>query len=294
MGEVYLAEHQMMKRPCAVKLIRPDKAGDPKILARFEREVRATAKLSHWNSVEIFDYGHADDGTFYYVMEYLPGMNLQELVTKHGPLPAERVIHLLTQTCDALSEAHEAGMMHRDIKPANIFAAQRGGLYDVAKLLDFGLVKPMAKFDDAHLTQEGSITGSPLYMSPEQSTGDSESDARSDIYCLGAVGYFLLSGRPPFNYEQPIKVLLAHAREIPPSLSDLEDDIPADLEAVIMKCLEKEPSERYQNVLELRDALLNCESSGHWTRRVAQQWWKANGGKSIDKSTDATMVEAVA
>lgn len=277
MGEVYLAEHKLLKRPCAIKLIRPDKAGDPKILARFEREVRATAKLSHWNSVEIFDYGHADDGTFYYVMEYLPGMNLQELVTKHGPLPAERVIHLLTQTCDALSEAHEAGMMHRDIKPANIFAAQRGGLYDVAKLLDFGLVKPMAKMDDAHLTQEGSITGSPLYMSPEQSTGDSEPDARSDIYCLGAVGYFLLSGRPPFNYEQPIKVLLAHAREIPPSLSDLEDDIPADLEAVIMKCLEKEPSERYQNVLELRDALLNCESSGHWTRRVAQQWWQANG-----------------
>jgi serine/threonine-protein kinase len=293
MGEVYLAEHKLLKRPCAIKLIRPDKAGDPKILARFEREVRATAKLSHWNSVEIFDYGHAEDGTFYYVMEYLPGMNLQELVARHGPLPPERVIHLLTQTCDALGEAHESGMLHRDIKPANIFAAQRGGLYDVAKLLDFGLVKPMARFDDAHLTQEGSITGSPLYMSPEQSTGDSEPDARSDIYCLGAVGYFLLSGRPPFNYEQPIKVLLAHAREVPPSLSELQGDVPSDLEAVVMKCLEKDPADRYQNVLELRDALLNCESAGHWTRRVAQSWWQANS-RLPENSTDPTMVEAVA
>jgi serine/threonine-protein kinase len=209
-------------------------------------------------------------------------------------LPPERVIHLLTQTCDALAEAHEQGMVHRDIKPANIFAAQRGGLFDVAKLLDFGLVKPMAKLGDAHLTQEGSITGSPLYMSPEQSTGDSEPDARSDIYCLGAVGYFLLSGHPPFNYEQPIKVLLAHAREIPPSLSDLEDDLPPDLEAVIMRCLEKDPADRYQNVLDLHDALLNCESSGHWTRRVAQQWWQANGERPADKTADATRVEAVA
>jgi serine/threonine-protein kinase len=185
-------------------------------------------------------------------------------------------------------------MMHRDIKPANVFAAQRGGLFDVAKLLDFGLVKPMAAMEDAHLTQEGSITGSPLYMSPEQSTGDSEPDARSDIYCLGAVGYFLLGGRPPFNYDQPIKVLLAHARETPPSLSELNDDIPADLESVIMKCLEKDPADRYQNVLELRDALLNCESAGQWTRRAAHEWWLAIGGKAPDKVSEVAIVEAVA
>ncbi|MCA9269331.1 MAG: protein kinase, partial [Planctomycetales bacterium] len=182
MGEVYLAEHRLLKRPCAIKLIRPDKAGDPQVLARFEREVKSSAKLSHWNNIDIYDYGHADDGTFYYVMEFLPGLNLQELVQRYGPLPPERVIHLLGQVCDALGEAHGANMVHRDIKPANIFAAQRGGLYDVAKLLDFGLVKPIASLDSANLTQDGSITGSPLYMSPEQSTGDDAPDRRSDIY----------------------------------------------------------------------------------------------------------------
>jgi len=289
MGEVYLGEHRLMKRPCAIKLIRPDKAGDPKILARFEREVKATAKLSHWNSIEIFDYGHAEDGTFYYVMEYLPGMNLQELVTRYGPLAPARVIHLITQTCDALSEAHAAGMVHRDIKPANIFAAQRGGLYDVAKLLDFGLVKPLSTIGNPQLTQEGSITGSPLYMSPEQSTGDTDPDARSDIYSVGAVAYFLLTGRPPFNYEQPIKVLLAHSREIPVAPSEIEPDIRADLESVVMKCLEKNPDDRFQDVLQLRDALLNCEDAGHWTRRLAERWWQSNNETSKAIAEPSTM-----
>ncbi len=293
MGEVYLAEHRLMKRPCAIKLIRPDKAGDPKILARFEREVKETAKLSHWNSIEIFDYGHAEDGTFYYVMEYLPGMNLQELVQRYGPLVPERVIHLLVQTCDALSEAHDAWLVHRDIKPANIFAAQRGGLYDVAKLLDFGLVKPMCSVENAELTQEGSVTGSPLYMSPEQATGDSDPDARSDIYCLGAVAYYLLTGRPPFDYKQPIKVMLAHSQESPTPPSEVVPDVPADLEAVVMRCLEKDPDNRYQHVLDVRDALLNCESAGHWTRRLAEEWWQANGAKEIVLSDTAVVAEAV-
>lgn len=293
MGEVYLAEHRLLKRPCAIKLIRPDKTGHPKTLARFEREVKASAKLSHWNSIEIFDYGHAEDGTFYYVMEYLPGMNLQEIVNRFGPLQPERVIHLLTQVCDALSEAHAKGMVHRDIKPANIFAAYRGGLYDVAKLLDFGLVKPLeSNLEEASLTQEGSITGSPLYMSPEQSTGESEPDARSDIYALGGVAYFLLTGRPPFDHGQPIKVLLAHAREIPASLRDLQGDIPGDLEAVVMKCLEKNPADRYQSVLDVRDDLIDCEAAGHWTRRLAQQWWEANG--TVDERNVAAEPAATA
>ena len=142
MGEVYLGEHQMMKRPCAIKVIRPEKAGDPKTLARFEREVRSTAKLSHWNSVDIYDYGSADDGTFYYVMEYLPGHNVGELIGESGPLQPARVVYLMDQVCRALSEAHGMGLVHRDIKPANIFCAYRGGEFDVAKLLDFGLAKP--------------------------------------------------------------------------------------------------------------------------------------------------------
>ncbi len=192
MGEVYLAEHQLMKRPCAIKMIRPEMAADAQALARFEREVRATAALSHWNSIDIFDYGHDQEGTFYYVMEYLPGMNLGDIVKQFGPMPASRVIHLLRQTCDALGEAHQVGLIHRDIKPANIFAAERGGHQDVAKLLDFGLVKPISKTVNLDLTSDGTVTGSPLYMSPEQAVGD-EPDVRSDIYALGAVAYFLFN-----------------------------------------------------------------------------------------------------
>src|SRR5262249_37677439 len=180
MGEVYLAEHRMLKRPCAVKLIRPEQAGDPHVLARFEREVQMTARLSHWNTVEIYDYGRAEDGTFFYVMEYLPGLSLDDLLQRYGPLPAERVIHILRQACQGLREAHSIGLIHRDIKPGNIFAAQRGGLFDVVKLLDFGLVKPVAEISAARLTQEGGISGTPLFMSPEQARGLNELDGRSD------------------------------------------------------------------------------------------------------------------
>ncbi len=172
MGEVYLAEHLLLRRPCAVKLIRPEQAGDPTNLQRFEREVQAMATLTHYNTVEIYDYGHADDGTFYYVMEYLPGQNLEHLVGNHGPLPPARAIHLLRQVCRALREAHGVGLLHRDIKPSNIIACERGGVYDVVKLLDFGLVQEtrLGKNDD-RLTQHGTIIGSPPYMSPEQAAG---------------------------------------------------------------------------------------------------------------------------
>src|SRR5438477_2012920 len=156
MGAVYLAEHVLLRRPCAIKLIRPDQAGDPRTLLRFEREVQATATLTHWNTIEIYDYGHADDGTFYYVMEYLPEMNLEDLVERHGPLPPERAVHLLRQVCQALREAHGIGLIHRDIKPSNILACERGRVYDVAKLLDFGLVKNFGLAGgDAKLTREG-------------------------------------------------------------------------------------------------------------------------------------------
>jgi len=276
MGEVYLAEHKMMKRPCALKIIRPEKAGDPRVLARFEREVRTTAKLSHWNSIDIYDYGQTDDGIFYYVMEYLPGMNLKELVETYGPLPAERVIYLLRQTCDALREAHDFGLVHRDIKPANVFAARRGGLCDVAKLLDFGLAKPLADTANSELTQEGTITGSPLYMSPEQATGDSEPDARSDIYSLGAVAYFTLTGQPPFDYEKPIKLLVALAKEDPVPLIELQPNVPEDLAAVVMRCLEKDPEDRFQTAHDLGQALDDCQAAGLWDSERAANWWVEN------------------
>jgi serine/threonine-protein kinase len=276
MGEVYLAEHQLMKRPVAIKLIKPGKAGDPQALARFHREVQATAKLTHWNTIEIFDYGHTDDGTFYYVMEYLPGKSLADLVLQHGPLAPERVVAILEQTCEALAEAHRIGLIHRDIKPGNIFAAERGGVYDVAKLLDFGLAKPVIATADVNLTQDGAITGSPLFMAPEQAAGDGVPDARSDIYGLGAVAYYLLTGRPPFEADNPVKILLAHAQKavVPPS--QLQGGVPADLERIVLRCMEKNPADRYQSVGELAADLVRTSLHGKWTREHAYEWWRSN------------------
>jgi serine/threonine-protein kinase len=275
MGEVYLAEHQMMKRPVAIKVIRPNRANDPGALARFEREVRATSRLSHWNTIEIFDYGRTADGTFYYVMEYLPGLSIAELVEKHGPLAPERAVYLLQQTCDALGEAHALGLIHRDIKPGNIFAAERGGHYDVAKLLDFGLAKRMISTTDesVQLTGEGSITGSPLYMAPEQATGG-EPDARSDVYSVGAVAYYMLTGRPPFPGDNAIKVMIAQASEPVTAPSVYRPEIPADLEAIVLRCLEKSPSERFQDTASLAAALAECECAGRWSREAATRWWR--------------------
>jgi serine/threonine-protein kinase len=261
----------------AIKLIKPGKAGDPQALARFHREVQATAKLTHWNTIEIFDYGHTDDGTFYYVMEYLPGKSLADLVLQHGALAPERVVAILEQTCDALAEAHRLGLIHRDIKPGNIFAAERGGVYDVAKLLDFGLAKPVIPTADVNLTQDGAITGSPLFMAPEQAAGDGIPDARSDIYGLGAVAYYLLTGRPPFEADNPVKILLAHAQKavVPPS--QLQPGVPADLERIVLRCMEKSPADRYQSVNELAADLYRTALHGKWTREHAYEWWQSNG-----------------
>ena len=196
MGDVYEAEHVLLKRPCAMKLIKPSRQNSASALAMFEKEVKATAKLTHWNTVDIYDYGHTEDGTFYYVMELLPGFSLKEMVERHGPLPPGRVVHFLTQLCGALQEAHAQGLIHRDLKPANIFSAQRGGVFDVAKLLDFGLVKEQqAQGQDAAGQTSGSFSGTPLYMSPEQMQGR-EYDAKTDMYSLGVVLFELL--HPPF------------------------------------------------------------------------------------------------
>ena len=227
MGEVYLGEHVMLRRQCAVKLIRPDQAGDPTNLQRFEREVKAMATLTHWNTVEVYDYGHAEDGTFYYVMEYLPGLSLQELVERHGPLPPERTVHFLRQVCCALQEANGIGLIHRDIKPSNVIACERGGISDVAKLLDFGLVQCFGMGKDAgKLTVQGVILGSPPYMSPEQALGRTNLDVRTDIYSVGALAYFLLTGQPPFIRESAMELLVAHAHEKPIPPSELRPGLP--------------------------------------------------------------------
>jgi len=276
MGEVYLAEHRMLKRPCAIKLIHPAQAGDPRVLARFEREVQLTARLSHWNTVEIFDYGRTDDGTFFYVMEYLPGLSLEDLLKRHGPLPAERVVHLLRQVCQALREAHDVGLIHRDIKPGNLFAAERGGLYDVVKLLDFGLVKAVNENPSTRLSQEGGISGTPLFMSPEQARGQSDLDARSDIYSLGAVAYALLTGRPPFDGANAMDVMIAHVRDEVVWPSEHHADIPDDLECVIVRCLAKSPADRFQDVDSLEQALAECAAADQWTQWHAARWWHEN------------------
>lgn len=278
MGDVYLGEHQMMKRPCAIKVIRPEKAGDARVLARFEREVQATSQLSHWNSIDIYDYGRTDDGTFYYVMEYLPGCDLKTLVEKIGPLPPERTVHFLKQVCMALREAHEMGLVHRDIKPANVLTTQRGKVHDVAKLVDFGLVKPITNVTSPNMTQHGVITGSPLFMSPEQATGGDDLDARSDLYSLGAVGYFLLTGKPPFPGKNAMAVIIAHASETPRPLSELCPNIPSSLAAVIDRCLSKKPITRYQTASELHDALEQLHELGdvgNWSQTQAAAAWES-------------------
>jgi serine/threonine-protein kinase len=275
MGTVYLAEHVLLRRPCAVKLIRADQAGDPRTLSRFEREVRATATLTHPNTVEIYDYGHADDGTFYYVMEYLPGMNLEDLVDQYGPMPAERAVHLMRQVCQALREAHGIGLIHRDVKPGNIFASERGKVYDVAKLLDFGLVKS-ACLDDQKpgLTREGALTGSPAFVSPEQAVGRPQIDARSDIYNVGAVAYFLIAGQMLFDRTSALQMLHAHAYEPPVPNERFREAAPADLQAVILRCLEKDPDRRYQDAASLDSALAACAGAGAWTPERAEAWWR--------------------
>jgi serine/threonine-protein kinase len=263
MGEVYLAEHLLLRRPCAVKLIRREWAGDERMLRLFEREVRTTAGLTHPNTVEIYDYGLADDGTFYYAMEYLPGRSLQELVDSEGSLEPDRTIHLLTQICGALAEAHAVGLIHRDVKPGNILVCERGGIRDVAKLLDFGLVQggPNPPTGGGPIVGESSIRGTPAYMSPEQAYGASL-DGRSDLYSLGAVAYFLLTGRPPFVCESAMQTLQAQIHESPEPLTRLRADVPAELAATVMRCLAKSPDDRFPSAAALANALVSRRNSG--------------------------------
>jgi serine/threonine-protein kinase len=281
MGAVYLAEHVLLRRPCAIKVIRPDQAGDPTTLSRFEREVRAAATLTHWNTIEIYDYGHAEDGTFYYVMEYLPGMNLQDLVDEYGAMPPERAVYLLRQVCQALREAHAIGLIHRDVKPGNIFASERGKVYDVAKLLDFGLVKsPATPGDSVKLTKDGVFAGSPAFMSPEQALGRKQLDARSDIYNVGAVAYFLTTGQLLFDRDSTVEMLHAHAYEPLVPSPEFTERVPNDLQAVILRCLEKEPERRYPDAATLEKALAACEGVHPWTPERAEEWWQRRAGET--------------
>jgi eukaryotic-like serine/threonine-protein kinase len=275
MGEVYLAEHVLLRRPCAVKLIRPERAGDPAALRRFLREVQVTATLTHPNTVQVFDYGQTDDGTLYYAMEYLPGLTLEELVSREGPLPPARAVALLRQLCGALTEAHASGLIHRDLKPGNVILGSRGGQADVAKLLDFGLVHcPVAKGDETRLTHAGLIFGTPAYLSPEQAAGRLDLDARSDIYSLGALAYYLLTGRPPFVRPTAVQTVTAHLTDPVPPPSGLRLGVPPDLERVVLDCLEKEAGRRPATAAELDRRLGACSCAGEWSPDAAAAWWR--------------------
>jgi serine/threonine-protein kinase len=274
MGDVWLAEHQLLRRRCAIKTIRPDHAIDPLTLQRFEREVQAMANLTHWNAVEIYDYGHAADGTFYYVMEYLPGMTLQELVDESGPLPVGRAIHFLRQVCAALKEAHSIGLIHRDIKPSNVLICKRGGVPDVAKLLDFGLVQhPSARVPTDRLMQ-GPVLGSPPYISPEQARGIAAVDERTDIYGIGGLAYFLVTGRAPFERESALEMMAAHLHEPVTPPRKVRPDLPDDVESVILTCLAKKPDDRFPDVAELDRALAACCAASEWDAGQAEHWWE--------------------
>ena len=288
MGEVWLAEHRLLKRPCAVKFIRAELAAEPATAARFEREVRAVTSLTHFNTVRIFDYGRSDDGSFYYVMEYLDGPTLDRLVKEHGPLTPGRAVYLLRQLCGALAEAHAAGMVHRDLKPGNMMLVTLGGQKDVAKLLDFGLVQDhSATESNDRITRAGTVLGTPSYMCPEQAAGEPV-DPRGDVYSLGVVAFFALAGRPPFEGSSVGKLLTAHLTQPAPDVSELRAEVPADLAAVVARCLAKDPKERFQSVPELEAALAACTCSMDWSAARAEQWWAAPTATAAAPSNDAT------
>jgi serine/threonine-protein kinase len=279
MGVVYRASHEMLRRPTAIKLLPADRTGEA-ALARFEREVRHPAALTHPNTVTVFDYGRTTDGVFYYAMELLDGASLDEIVELDGPQPEARVIHLLEQAAGSLTEAHEAGLIHRDIKPGNIMVVDRGGIADLVKVLDFGLVKDLgAKTDDATppeptLTAANAITGTPLYMAPECITAPETIDARTDIYALGAVGYWLLTGTHVFGGHSIVEVC-AHHLHSPPEPPSVRRRAPvsADLETLLLDCLAKRAEDRPASARILRQRLRSCASASGWTNDIAAAWW---------------------
>jgi len=282
MGVVYQAKHGMLKRPTAIKLLRPELA-DAEALDRFRREVQLTARLTHPNTVTIYDYGRTPEGLFYYAMELLAGATLTQVVEVGGPQPVERVVHILSDAARALNEAHSVGLIHRDIKPSNIMLARQGGVPDVTKVLDFGLVKNLGKVDDFEKTNTLSIKGTPHYLSPESIQDPQGIDARTDLYALGAVGYYLLAGRHVFDGKTIIEVCMHHVQTKPLPFSEVcSQDVPAELEALLMACLEKEPSKRPSSGQELADAIDRL-GIRPWSRTQAEAWWGEFGGE-IEKA----------
>jgi serine/threonine-protein kinase len=306
MGQVWRAEHNLLARNAAIKLVRPEVLGartdaEARLaLRRFEREAQATAQLSSPHTIQLFDFGITQDGTFYYVMELLAGRDLESLVREFGPVPPNRAINLLRQVCHSLADAHARGLVHRDIKPANVYVCRMGLEYDFVKVLDFGLVKSNRRAPgDTIVTLDHTTTGTPAYMAPEIILGDAEVDRRADVYALGCVAYYLLTGQLVFDAETPMKMLMQHlhAQPIPPS-KRTEVPIPRELDELVLACLDKDPDKRPQNAEELFHLACGCRSCEGWTQAAATQWWKAHlpefaGPLTLDVTHSESTAEAV-
>jgi serine/threonine-protein kinase len=281
MGEVWRASHRMLARPAAIKLIHPKVLGEDRATAaaRFAREAQAIASLESPNTVALYDFGATPDGTLYYAMELLDGVDLEDLVRQHGPLPAERVAYLLRQACASLAEAHGRRIIHRDVKPANIYVCRRAREHDVVKLLDFGLVKRLAPelgLADVRLTHGDGIAGTPGYLAPEIVMGDVD-DERADLYALGCVAFWLLTGRLVFETLTTAALLVAHAREAPRPPSALAPfAVPEALDRLVLDCLAKDPARRPQSAEAIADRLASLPFVRPWTPAAAAEWWEAN------------------
>ncbi|MFV2070794.1 MAG: serine/threonine-protein kinase, partial [Pirellulales bacterium] len=275
MGEVYLARHAMLRRPTAIKLLKPDLV-NPESVARFEREVQLASQLTHPNTIEIYDYGRTPDGVFYYVMEYLRGITLERLVAIQSPVSSARTVPILRQICQSLAEAHDVGLVHRDIKPLNIMLCRRGGQDDVVKVLDFGLVKQIDTGGDSQITQPRELSGTPLYIAPERLEDPTSLDTRSDIFSLGALTFKLLTGQDAFRGTSPLDLFyqLTNAPRPRPS-ARVDVPIPEPLDQLVVDSLAKDPADRPQTVVEILDLLNSLTETPHWTTADARDWWDA-------------------
>ncbi|MEE8116365.1 MAG: serine/threonine-protein kinase [Gemmatimonadales bacterium] len=293
MGEVWRAEHRMLARPAAIKLIRPEVLGKGSrdshatVLRRFEQEAQATASMRSPHTIVLYDFGVTNEGTFHYVMELLDGFDLETLVERFGPVPPERAIHFLRQACHSLAEAHASGLIHRDIKPANVYVCRYGREVDFVKVLDFGLVKSQGVADrssQVKLTADNVIGGTPAYMSPEQALGDQALDGRSDIYALGCLGYWLVTGQLVFEGETRLRTIVMHTQDVPtPPSQRTELPIPADFEEIILRCLAKDPADRPQTADQLARELAACCSASEWTAERAHEWWERHHPESSER-----------
>lgn len=281
MGEVWKADHQLLRRPAAVKLIRPEALGGREgegatTVRRFEREAQATANLHSSHTIQLYDFGRTAQGTFFYVMELLDGIDMKSLVERFGPQSPERVCRMTEQACDSLEDAHRSGLIHRDVKPANLYLCRYGHRLDHVKVLDFGLVKPREDEFGSQLTGEGVIAGTPAFLPPETAR-ESVADARSDIYSLGCVAYWLLTGVLVFDRGTAMQTVLAHIEEEPlPPSERSEIDVPEELDRIVLACLEKDPAKRPQSAADLARMLRETGLGEKWTKERAERWWEVH------------------